>query len=301
MGLDEKKKDALFLPYLDEAADHDQLVLSTGNGRMPFDESHDGNTLFWHGTGFTRTAEQVFSQGFNSKWERDDDPNAGKIIWRSSEDDIVLDSAVCLARDIRGSAFFPLTSADDEDTSDAFYIFAVAPAWTTRTFGAQKVAEAVETGQMKGSFAPSDKHFWKDPARWAYDPTEEDAADACCVWQFIEHATLRVVPMEIVGCWLAGRQVLVDPGEDHRQKAGIRFQIQRLVRGNRKHELFEEARSIASNYEKVYPAKGGHWLSYQGIIECRERCRRKADAKLFAKQLKPVVINEFKPNARGSD
>ncbi|CAM3072073.1 hypothetical protein COSO111634_00715 [Corallococcus soli] len=307
MSLETRKREALRLSPL--ANDDGELVLSIGNGRYPFDEVHDGSELFWHGTGSNRTVSQVFLQGFNTAWSRESpaNPNAKKIVWRSSDDDIELESGVCLARDIRGAAFFPLTDSNSLELSDAYYIYAVAPRWTTNTYQAQKVAEAVETNRMEGSFLPKKKDFWADKSRWDYDPAEEDSDNACCVWQFNEHATLEVKPAEIVGCWEASRSLLVGlskvngkkVGEDHRQKAGIRFEVGKMVRGNKQHELFDEAKAVIDNYKQVYPRKGGQWLSYHGIVSCTQICDTKADAKLLAKQVQAVVAKETALNERG--
>ncbi|RKH35897.1 hypothetical protein D7Y13_00670 [Corallococcus praedator] len=299
MTLESRKRDALRLSPLDD--DDAELVLSVGNGRYPYDETHDGTELFWHATGSGRTVTQVFAQGFNTAWARETpvNANAGKVVWRCSDDDIELSSGVCLARDIRGAAFFPLTDDQSEEISDSYYIYAVAPRWTTNTYKAQKIAEAVETNRMEGSFLPKKKDFWMDKDRWTYDPNEDDSDNACCVWQFNEHATLVVTPAEIVGCWEATRSVLVDPGEDHRQKAGIRFSVGKLARGNKRHDLFSEAAAVVEQYKQVYPKKGGQWLSYHGIVTCTKICESKADAKLLAKQVQAVVARESALNDRG--
>lgn len=299
MSLEEKKRVALGLATL-VPNDDSHLVLSTGSGRGPFDEEHDGAELFWRGDGDTRTPAQVFQQGFKADYLLNNDPDAGKIVWRAIQDDVVHDSGVCLARDLRGAAFFPFTDGQGRYHSDSVYLYAVAPKWTANTYRAQQIAEAVETGKMEGRFPPRKSGFWRTmKERWKYDPEEEDDEGSSCVWQFQEHVTLEVEPSEIVGCWEMSRTMMVEPRVDERQKAGIRFSVGRKLRENKGHDLLDQARSVVAGYERSYPKKNGNWLSFRGIIECSKTVNDLKDAKLLSKQLEAIVVHEGKVSARG--
>ena len=303
MTLDEKKRTALALQAVDPAWNIDEgLILSTGSMRGRFDESQ-GETVFWRGD--NRSPKEVFKTGFSAAAYRDTtNPGyKGSVIWRYSDDDILHPSGVTLARDVRGAAFFPFTDGTTTGNSAfEFYLYAVNPTWTASTYRAQQIADAVETGEMRGSVAPGADAWRKHKERWSYDPGEADHGAASCVWQFQEHVTLVVAPENIIGGWSASRTMLVTAGTDCRERAGIRFTIN--ANGAKRNpkadeELFAKAKAIVDPYDQPYPKRYGRWLSFQGIVEGGIGMDDFADATLRAKQLEAIVVGSQKLSVRG--
>jgi hypothetical protein len=302
MTLEERKRAALALPAVDPTWDiGDGLILSTGNMQSRFDESHN-DAVFWRGD--SRRPKEVFQTGFSASSYRAKPVRdyKGSVIWRYSDDDILHESGVSLARDLRGAAFFPFT--DDPDMGNdpfEFYLYAVAPSWTASTYRAQQIADAVETGEMRGTFPPRSDAWRKHRHRWGYDPGEDDHGGASCVWQFQEHASLVVEPEQIIGGWQASRSMLVTAGTDCRERAGIRFSVSAKGVARNKmadEDLFAKAKSIATPYDQSYPKQRGHWISFQGIVQGGIGMDDFADAKLHAKQLEAIVVQAQKLNDR---
>lgn len=304
MAHEEEKRVAMQLRSADKAWGIDNaLILSQGYGRGPFDESHGGQTIFWRGD--SRSPKEVFKTGFSAKAYRQDPEAdyAGNILWRCSDDDIYHDSGVSLARDIRGAAFFPFTDDDTEDDDPfSFYLYAVAPTITANTFRAQQIADAVETGEMRGSFAPKSEVWRNHDDRLGYDPGEEEHGDVSCVWQFQEQVALTVPREQIVGGWSAYRRMLVRKGTDSRERAGIRFWLETrgAARGPMDDEdLFRKANAIVAEYARQYPKMPRDWLSFQGIVECESDMPNFAGATRSATQLQAIVVESKKLNDRG--
>lgn len=237
-----------------------------------------GGIIFWRGD--TRPPNEVFQTGFSSRYVRD---NKGReIVWRAGIDDIVPASAVCLARDVRGAAFFPCPSLDTDDLTDSHYIYAMVVPFAACTYRMQQVVEKVETGDDD----------WRDPARFAYDPAWEDTDDASCVWQFAEYAVHEVKPSQILAGWKMDRMYLVKDRDDERGQAGIRF---RLYGEQRNHACKHPgsllgAQTIARAYYHEYPRKYPQFLSYWGIVEALKiPAVSKAEARATARQLRAIV------------
>lgn len=260
-----------------------------------FEEKYDKPELFWRGD--NRGPDEVFKTGFTTKNERDGKTKPGKnqIIWREggATDDILPASAVCLAKDIRGSAFFPLTGEPN------FYIYAVAKTNVVNTFEAQKMNEKSETEQSD----------FKRKERYVYDPEYSDEKNASAVWQFKEYAAHRVKPTEMLACFEVERRTIVPPqeGEDV-AIAGIQFRlkyvedapIHRLSNPCQKelkkdlYKLLKEAKRIAEGYADFYP-ENDKFLSYMGIVApLRENDppTRLGEAKEKMKQIQPIVVED---------
>jgi hypothetical protein len=254
------------------------LRVTSGDYYMgPFDVN-TGGIVFWRGD--TRGPGQVFQTGFSSRYVRDG--KGREIVWRAGVDDIVPASAVCLARDIRGAAFFPYPELDDDAIADSHYLYALVVPFAACTHAMQKVVERVETGA----------NDWRDPARFAYDPTWDDSDNTSCVWQFAEYAVHEVKPWQILASWKMDRMYLVKDTDDERGQAGIRFRLhgeQRNLACNRPGAL-ASAQVIARAYYREYPRKYPHFLSYWGIVEAMKiPAASKAEAARTARQLQPLV------------
>ncbi|MEN9581910.1 MAG: hypothetical protein RJA70_4919 [Pseudomonadota bacterium] len=284
------KKDAL-TEYGAQARDDNDVVLSRDvlSSQGSFDSQLDGGTIFWRGERIGPTELNQYTKKSASKiglysenyWERRD-PN---LIFRFSEDDVVHASAVCIARDVRGAAFFPM------GTESLTYVYAVSPQAATCTFTAQKIVDAVERGVSLPSINHSD---WKTARAWKYDPMQEDHENMSCVWQFEEWALPHIPKKDIVGCWEVERKVLVSSqggGEAQLSQAGIKFKFRtKNIWFGTKHEQFDAAAKVVDAFSKWYPSKPNAWLSYQGLIECEGKyVETLAHAAQYGKQKEQFV------------
>jgi hypothetical protein len=265
------KRDAL-VEHGATGVDDENVVLSRDilSSLGDFDSQLDGGTLFWRGERIgpydlnRHTNKSVGKAGMHSAnyWE-DKDP---RLIFRFSEDDVEHDSAVCIARDVRGSAFFPM------DTESLTYVYAVAPQAATCTFTAQKICDAAERGVALPGIDHSD---WKTARDWDYDPMQADHENMSCVWQFEEWAVPCIPKVDIVGCWEVERRVLVSRQGDadaQLSQAGVQFKFRpKNIWLGPKHESFDIAAKVVAEFSKWYPNKADLWLSYQGLIQCESR------------------------------
>jgi hypothetical protein len=252
--------------------DDANVVLSRNilSGLGDFDSQLDGGTIFWRGERIgpyeenRHTKKSVGEVGMHSAnyWTQRDP----RLIFRFSEDDVEHDSAVCIARDVRGAAFFPM------DTESRSYVYAVAPQAATCTFTAQKIADAAERGVALPGLNHND---WKTARAWRYDPEQEDHENMSCVWQFEEWALPYVPKEDIVGCWEVDRTVLVSrQGNANAQlsQAGVRFKFRtKNIWLGKAHDLFDKATKVVSEFSKWYPNEQDMWLSYQGLIRCEAK------------------------------
>jgi hypothetical protein len=259
-----------------------------------YEEEYESPVLFWRGD--DRGPDAVFETGFTTKRERDKEVKGGanKIIWRSggSTDDILPASAVCLAKDVRGSAFFPLTGAP------AFYMYAVGKTRAVNTFKAQQRADQAETGS----------HDFRQEGRYGYDPNYSESDKASAVWQFQEYAAHRVRSDEILACFEVTRRTLVPAnGNDNVAIAGIQFKLEFVkdgpiydVRRTNKAlfkqltALQEKAKSESAKYENYYPDEQ-RFLSYMGIVapkDSDDMPQNLGEAKNKVKQIQPIVVQE---------
>ena len=198
------------------------------------------------------------------------------VKWRTGFDDIELASAVCLAKDVRGTAFFPLTGDDTTpeqrrlDDEKPIYLYAIrVPAGQKMvdTYGAQSSLEEYERSQEEER--PSDID------RLVYDPGYQidEGANADCRWQFQEHAVTEVTPEQIVGVWRVERTRLIETTLEGGERAGVRFRIheesrfQPLLKPAKGSEsVATKAKEIVGQYQQFYPTNESHYLSYMGII-----------------------------------
>ncbi len=269
-----KKRELLGVPAVDEdtqtlvnqmidseSIGEEDLILSTRGTRGRFDVVSSRPMLFWRGD--SRSPAKVLTTGFSSRLERElrgsglNDPSS--IIWRSSQDDIVNESAVCVARDVRGSMFFPL------ETSASIYLYAVAMDSYVDTRRAQMLAESVETGVRQ-----KDRRKWRRRSRYRYDQSQTIAQgeEGGAVWQFGEVATYEVAAEHIVGAWRVDREMISGGSSS---MSGIRFRIrsgnliQQDFTDSALVTLKRQAEGLISPYKDWYPRKG-KYLSYQGIV-----------------------------------
>jgi hypothetical protein len=256
------------------------LRVTGGNYYLGKHDVNTGGVVFWRGD--TRSPGEVFKTGFSSRYIRDG--KGREIVWRAGVDDILPASAVCLARDIRGGAFFPYPSPDTDAITDSHYLYAMIAPFAASTYRMQQVVEKVETGAGD----------WRDPARFAYDPAWEAPDQASCVWQFAEYAVHEVKPSQILAGWKIDRMYLVEDRDDERGQAGIRFRLhseQRNLAGKYPDAL-AVAQTIARAYYHEYPRKYPHFLSYWGIVEALKiPVLSKAEARATARQLRPIVTD----------
>jgi hypothetical protein len=261
------------------------LVLSQEGTKGHFDEPYPNGRLFWRAD--DRPPKQVLRTGFTTKIERDaGKPKAdgNRIVYRTGDDDVVPATGVSIARDIRGSAFFPFEAHDkpNERRQEHAFLYAVKVGHAASTFRAQKTADQAESGSTQ----------WRDPARHGYDPTEQRSDTATSVWPFNEHAAHRVEPHQIVGAYRLKRERLVKPeatGDDI--KAGMRFSIgqKNLIPGRARDPRAVEAQHYVKQFADTYPKHPSHFLSYQGIVEKRGKGKidTAGEAETHARQLNP--------------
>lgn len=285
-ALTRKKCLAIQLPLAERpGAEEDEgpfLQVTKGpnyNGRYDVDTT---GIVFWRGD--TRAPEEVFSTGFSSRYVRDH--NEREIVWRAAIDDIVPESAVCLARDIRGAAFFPYPDPNSEVVDDVNYIYAMTVTRAASTYAIQQVAERVETEK-------TEEDDWRDPGRFKYDPTWENE-DASCVWQFGEYAVHEVPANRIVAGWRCSRRILVRQQDDERVQAGIQFKLDQKVVNNASHhhDVLQKAKDIASTYARYYPRKLNEYLSYFGLVRAYMMPIPSVDrAARCVEQIRPIVTH----------
>jgi hypothetical protein len=244
----------------------------------PFDEHHEQPKLMWRAD--TRSPKEVFrprlskkerraglkkknlQPGFQTSAEREGitDKGKGTIIYRTGHDDITSSSGISVSPGVRSAAFFPFNSkkSDQGAHRQQTYLYGIAAPHTVNTYRAQKGAERVETGQKR----------WKNPARFNYDPDENNAESTSTVWPYKEHAMHRVHPDQIVAAY----NVNQDRIDASNSKAGSGFSLKRVrmpraaEKRARAHPLREQADATASLYERRYPSEPRTFMSYQGQV-----------------------------------
>lgn len=233
------------------------LAIGVEGKAGPYDDTFDGGEVFWRGD--TRHPSLVRTTGFTPKSERAlgvarRGGGGNVIIYRTGDDDIVPASGVCIAKDIRGSAFFPFSRG-------TAYLYAVVLDQAVNTYRAQRRADRVESGNRD----------WRVAERFRYDPTEVDADQASTVWQYREHVVHRIDATRIVGAWAMNREFLVDgSGEDN--KVGMRFKLSGPNLWRSGWSAVDAlprramAEAIATACSAFYPPQPDQYLSYQGIV-----------------------------------
>ena len=245
------------------------VMAEEGADATPYEEEYDTPHLFWRGD--TRGPDAVFGTGFTTNNERAGqvEPGANRIIWRAGGglDDILPASAVCMAKDIRGGAFFPLTGQAQ------FYLYAVCKTRVVNTFKAQTHVEARDTG--------SDD--FQRAERYGYDPEYDAPDEASAVWQFQEYAAHRVETNEMVAAFRVNRRTLVPAplvGTADVALAGVQFRLTfdsfaPTPRNSSKahikmmRALMDRAKQAAAPYEDFYP-DGREFMSYMGMVQLRD-------------------------------
>lgn len=164
-------------------------------------------------------------------------------VWRPQESfrDVDLDTTVCVARDVRGSAFFPLSKP-------------VQLTWAYCVL----IREGWNTYYLQKKLAAEKNLNRNDPA---YNKT---------VWMFHEKCVNRVEPQDIVIAVQLERKIYdrVDP------LSGIQF---RLVTSsgrtnfravvNLEAEQKAKIEEILSEFSKTwYPSSSNKWLTYDGVV-----------------------------------
>ncbi|MCW2485167.1 hypothetical protein J5069_04565 [Candidatus Symbiopectobacterium sp. NZEC127] len=280
--------------------------------------------LFFHGTRRTPKEtlgsldEGTLGTGFVAEDLRDERAKKSLTVppvkWRTTFDDINLKSAVCLAKDVRGSAFFPLTGevTDEQrrlDDHKPIYLYAIrvkAGAQVVNTYGAQSSLEEFERTQEEGTVSDYD--------RLTYDPGYEieEGENADCRWQFQEHAVSEVTPDQIVGVWSVERTRFIETNLEGGERAGVRFRIHEesqfdpIVRpsvGSEK--VAKKAKEIVSQYQQFYPTNPQDYLSYMGIVRDMAKAGSKPtsfqEARSAVKPVIPDVTNIKSPGKREDD
>ncbi len=232
------------------------------------------------------------------------------VKWRTGFDDIELASAVCLAKDVKGTAFFPLTGDDTTqeqrqlDDEKPIYLYAIrvpSGQQMVDTYGAQSSLEEYERSQEEER--PSDQE------RLVYDPGYEidEGANADCRWQFQEHAVTEVTPEQIVGVWRVERTRLIETALGGGERAGVRFRIHEesqfhpLLKPTQGSEaVAAKAKEIVGQYQQFYPTNEAHYLSYMGIIRHTDGTGKKPTTFEEAQSsVKPVISDVTNLQAPG--
>lgn len=283
------KAETEWQPEGDEAL---HVIAQEGGEKTAYEEENETPKLFWRGD--TRGPDEVFATGFTTTNERDGKvpKGANRIIWRGGGgfDDIMLGTAVYMAKDIRGGAFFPLSGESE------FYLYAAGKTQAVNTFKAQKHKEAALTGRSD----------YQRDERYQYDPAFKDDESASAVWQFQEYAAHRIETTEIAAAFKVARRTLIPPGQDPLAAiAGVQFRLEFVSIGPiggikskalraQMGALAKEARSVAAGYQDWYPDEKS-FLSYMGIVKPRSPGRLPAtreEAPARMQQVKPVVVQE---------
>lgn len=165
-------------------------------------------------------------------------------IWRPQEafKDVDLDTTVCVARDIRGSAFFPLSKPVKFSWA---YCVLIREGWNTY-YLQKKLAE--------------DQNIL--PTTAAYNKT---------VWMFHEKCVSRIEPKDIVIAIQLERRIF--DGND--PLSGIQFRLNTAsgrtnfiamskLEPAQKKLMSETISQFAKGW---YPAKSNEWLTYDGIVQ----------------------------------
>lgn len=280
--------------------------------------------LFFHGT--RRAPEETLGSldgqtqgtGFVAEDLRNERANGSQTVppvkWRTAFDDINLKSAVCLAKDVRGSAFFPLTGevTDEQrqlDDQKPIYLYAIRVKTGDKvvdTYGAQSSLEEYERAQQDDPVTDLD--------RLKYDPGYEidEGANADCRWQFQEHAVSEVTPDQIVGVWRVERTRFIETNLEGGERAGVRFRIHEesdfapIVKPSKGSEkVAQKAKEIVSQYQQFYPTNPQHYLSYMGIVrdmvEGGAKPKSFDEARAAVKPVTPDVTNLKSPGEREDD
>jgi hypothetical protein len=164
-------------------------------------------------------------------------------IWRPQDafKDVDLDTTVCVARDIRGCAFFPLSKPVKFSWA---YCVLIREGWNTYYLQKKLAAE--------GNILPDTE---------AYNKT---------VWMFHEKCVSRIEPKDIVIAIQLERRIF--DGKD--PLSGIQFRLNTASgRTNFKTILsleYEQKKvmneTISQFAKGWYPARPNDWLTYQGVV-----------------------------------
>ncbi|MGC4064788.1 MAG: hypothetical protein QM784_09120 [Polyangiaceae bacterium] len=270
-------------PSSTESDDDDEregpyLSVTSGDGYQgPFDKD-TSSLVFWRGD--TRPPSEVFATGFSSRFVRDSKEK--EIVWRAGVDDIVQDSAVCLALDVRGAAFFPYPPRNSEAVEDVNYMYAMAVPRAACTYDIQRMVEFVETKAKD----------WRNPERFSYNPTWSDYDRASCVWQFAEY---EVPKQAVLAGWKCTRQILIKEKNDERVQGGIRFRLHSYQRNAAATNDGARVRAevIANEYATEYPRRYPQFLSYWGIVKAMMvPAPSAAVARRTVEQLQAIIVQD---------
>jgi len=233
---------------LDTAGYYDEIRLITVDGTSPFKTEYDAHVKKqWAGIkqvgwrGDDRNPTMIMQTGFSPK------VSVNVPIWRPQDHnlDVDLDTTVCVARDIRGTAFFPLSKPVQYTWA---YCVLIREGWNT--YYLQKKL-ATEANLSRGDAGYSDK-----------------------VWLFHEQCVNRVDPHDIVLAIQVERRIR----DGRNPLSGIQFRL--LTNNGRKNfmtwpKLEQDQRkkiedTVSQFGDGWYPA-AGQWLTYQGIVGEKEQ------------------------------
>lgn len=189
----------------------------------------------WRGD--DREPEVIMKSGFSPR------VSINMPVWRPdpSQRDVDLDTTVCVARDIRGSAFFPLSKPVEFTWA---YCVLIKEGWNTYYLQKQLAAEQNLTKNTP-----------------AYNKT---------VWMFHEKCVNRVEPKDIVIAVRLERKIF-----DRRDPlSGIQFRLIsstgrtnfRAVAGLDVAQKNKIESTISEFSSRWYPGSGNQWLTYDGVV-----------------------------------
>lgn len=225
---------------------YNQTVLVDVDATSPFKTEYDQHVKrAWTGKekigwrGDDRTPETIVGKNFDGTGFAPRKPIEVPI-WRTDESklDVDCDTTVCVAIDIRGCAFFPLSKPV---TDTWVYCVILSEGWNTY-YLQTKVAE--QKGLTPGTKDFNDK-----------------------VWLFNERCVSQARPTEIA-CAIKLERKIRD-GKD--PLTGVRFHLGEV----RKYPAYEQLtasmlikiQNDISPYAKWYPANPSKWLTYQGEVD----------------------------------
>lgn len=217
----------------------------TVDASSPFKAEYDTHVAKrWQGVkrigwrGDDRDPQVMFQAGFSPR------VSVSSPIWRPQENnkDVDLDTTVCVARDIRGSAFFPLSKPV---TLTWAYCVLIKEGWNTY-YLQKKLAEErnqqVDTPQYRKT-----------------------------VWMFHEKCVNRVEPEDIVMAVQLERQIY----DNKSPLTGIRFRLNDCtgkINGRvwstldtpQRHKVEDTVGEYLGTW---YPSAAGQWLTYDGVVQ----------------------------------
>jgi hypothetical protein len=225
---------------------YDQTLMIDVDASSPFKNEYDTSVKrAWSGVekigwrGDDRTPETIVGANFNGTGFEPRKKTSAPI-WRTDESklDVDCDTTICVAVDIRGCAFFPLSKPV---RNTWVYCVILSEGWNTH-YLQQKVA-------TQKNLSPGTKDF-------------NDK-----VWLFNERCVSQAKPTEIA-CAVQLERDIRD-GKD--PLSGVRFRLGEV----RRYPAFNmlttpmliKLQNDLAKYARMYPANPKKWLTYQGEVD----------------------------------